>query len=230
MTSCEGCGAAINANDKECPYCGHSVLQRVEAQKSALENQEGIYGVVKDEEGFSRVHFGDGQIGSRPSSSGAHASGQYRRGAGSQGNVHSRHLEEKLNRVDRHLESVTNLSKQDGSKDLGVSILESMSAIGDLLSFYQDSISHEAYLSSSDRERLSQKEKMIRPKLKSMVIFCERVNSKTQKKMGLSDSDIRKIKMTATQALQRTESGKCSGCGAVNRFGSTRCQNCGARL
>lgn len=230
MTICEGCGAAIDADDKECPYCGHSILQRVEAQKSALENQEGVYSIEKDEEGNSRIHFGDGQIGSRPSSSGADTSGQYRRGAGSQGNVHSRRLEEKLNRVDRHLENVTDLSKQDESKDLGVALIESMSAIGDLLSFYQDIIFQEASLDSSDRKRLSRKEREMKPKLKSIVTFCDRIDSKTQKKMGLSDSDIRRIKMTATQALQRTESGKCSGCGAVNRLGSTQCQNCGARL
>jgi len=104
-----------------------------------------------------------------------------------------------------------------------------MSAIGDLLSFYQSKVSQEAYL-GSNRERLSQKEEKIRPKLKSIVTFCDRVDSKTQKKMGLSDSDIRKVKTTTTKTLQMIESRVCSGCGTVNRPGTTQCQNCGAHL
>ncbi len=145
------------------------------------------------------------------------------------GSVHSIHLEEKIDRVDRHAERASNLSKQDGSNDMGITLLESMSAIGDLLSFYQSKFSQEAYLGSSS-ERLSQKEENIRPKLKSIVTFCDRIDSKTQKKMGLSDSDIRKVKTTATITLQMIEARMCSGCGAVNRPGTTQCQNCGARL
>ncbi len=230
MTNCEGCGANIDANDKECPYCGHSVIQRTEAQTSTLENQGRIYGTTRDEDGNTHIHFGDGQTGRRPSSSsGDHVTSQYRRGAGSQGSVHSKHLEEKLDYVNRQIERVPDLSEQDGSKDKGITLIESMSAIGDLLSFYQSNVSHEAYLGSS-RERLSQKEEKIRPKLKSIVTFCDRVDSKTQKKMALSDSDIRKVKTTATKTLQMIESRMCSGCGAVNRPGTTQCQNCGARL
>ncbi len=145
------------------------------------------------------------------------------------GSVHSIHLEEKIDRVDRQIERTPDLSKQDGSNDMGITLLESMSAIGDLLSFYQSKVSQEAYLGSS-RERLSQKEENIRPKLKSIVTFCDRIDSKTQKKMGLSDSDIRKVKTTATITLQMIESRMCSGCGAVNRPGTTQCQNCGAHL
>lgn len=226
MISCKGCGANIDANDKECPYCGHSVIQHTEAQKSSLENQGRIYGTTRDDEGNTNIHFGDGITGRRPSS-GGHTSAQYRRGAGSE--THSKNLEDKLDKVDRQIQKVPDLSNQDGSKDLGITLIESMSALGDLLSFYQSSVAHEAYLSTS-RERLSQKEEKIRPKLKSMVTFCESVDSKTQKKMGLSDSDIRKIKMTATKALQMTESGKCSRCGTVNRLRATQCQNCGAHL
>lgn len=230
MTSCKGCGANIDANDKECPYCGHSVIQHTEAQKSTLDNQEGSYGITRDDEGNTRIRFGDGITGRRPSSSRDHITSQYRQGAGSQGSVSSKHLEEKLDEVDRQIQKVPDLSNQEGSKDLGITLIESMSAIGDLLSFYQSNVSQEAYLSSSNRDRLSQKEEKIRPKLKSIATFCERVNSKTQKKMGLSDSDIRKIKTTAIKALQMTESGKCPRCGAANRSGATQCQNCGAHL
>lgn len=229
MTSCKGCGANIDANDKECPYCGHSVVQRTEAQTSTLENQGRIYGTTMDEDGNTHIQFGDGQTGSRLPSGRDNVASQYRQGAGSQGSVHSMHLEEKIDRVDRQIERTPDLSKQDGSKDMGITLLESMSAIGDLLSFYQSKVSNEAYLGSS-RERLSQKEEKITPKLKSIVTFCDRVDSKTQKKMGLSDSDIRKVKTTATKTLQMIESRMCSGCGAVNRPGTTQCQNCGARL
>jgi len=227
MTSCEGCGANIDANDKECPYCGHSVIQRTEAQTSTLEGR--IYGTTRDEDGNTHIQFGDGQTGSRLPSGKDNVASKYRQGAGSQGSVHSINLEEKLDNVNRQIERVPDVSEQDGSKDMGITLLESMSAIGDLLSFYQSKVSQEAYLDSS-RERLSQKEEKITPKLKSIVTFCDRVDSKTQKKMGLSDSDIRKVKTTATKTLQMIESRMCSGCGAVNRPGTTQCQNCGARL
>ncbi len=226
MTSCKGCGANIDANDKECPYCGHSVIQRTEAQTSTLENQGRIYGTTRDENGNTHIQFGDGQTGSRLPSSRDNVVSQYRQGAGSGAGNLSGNLEDQ---VDRQIQKVPDLSKQDGSKDTGIALVESMSAVGDLLSSYQSSISHEAYLGSS-RERRSQKEEKIRPKLKSIVTFCDRVDSKTQKKMGLSDSDVRKIKTTATKALQMFESRLCSGCGAVNGPRTTQCQNCGAPL
>lgn len=85
MTSCEGCGANIDANDKECPYCGHSVIQRTEAQTSTLENQGRIYGTTRDEDGNTHIQFGDGQTGSRLPSSRDNVASKYRQGAGSQG-------------------------------------------------------------------------------------------------------------------------------------------------
>ncbi len=224
MTSCKGCGANIDANDKECPYCGHSVIHRTEAQTSTLENQGKIYGTNRDEDGNTHIQFGDGQTGSRLSSGRDNVASQYRQGAGSSGNLHKQ-LEVKLDQIER----IPDPLKHKESKDLGVTLMESLSALGDLISDYQDSVSQEAYL-NVDRERLSKKEEKIRPKLKSIVTFCDRVDSKTQKKMGLSDSDVRKIKTTATKALQMFESRLCSGCGAVNRPGTTQCQNCGALL
>jgi len=229
MPNCESCGAGIDSSDKECPYCGASVIQRIAVHQKELEKPERTYTTERDADGNTSIHFGDGKTGSRlPSGSGG--SSHYRAGGGSQGNVSSKSLEKKLDQVDRHIEKVAVLSKQQGSKDTGIALVESVSAIGDLLSNYQSNVSREAHLSSDDRERLSKKEERIRPKLESVVTFCERVDSKTQKKMGLTDSDIRKIKTTATKALQMTVSGKCSGCGAVNRPGSRRCQNCGAHL
>jgi hypothetical protein len=111
-------------------------------------------------------------------------------------------------------------------------LLDAFTEISDMLSFYQDSVSQEAHLSTSDRDRLTKKEEKIRPKLMSMVVFCDRVDSKTKRKMGLSDSDVHKIRTTATRVLQITESrsGRCAGCGAMNRPGSRNCQNCGAPL
>jgi len=170
MTSCEGCGANIDANDKECPYCGHSVIQRTDIQKSTLENQKS-YGTTRDEDGNTHIQFGDGQTGSRLSSGRDNIASQYRHGAGSGVGNLSGNLEDQ---VDRQIQKVPDLSKQDGSKDTGFTLVESMSAVGDLLSSYQSSISHEAYLGSS-RERRSQKKEKIRPKLKSIVTFCDRV-------------------------------------------------------
>ena len=232
MPNCESCGAGIDANDRECPYCGASVTQKTTIHQMELERPEKVYTTARDADGNTQIRFGDGQTGSRlPSGSGG-VSSAYRQGAGSQGNLSTGQLEEKLDRVSRQLEKVPDPSKHKGSKDEGVALLDSISTLGDILSFYQSSVSREAHLSTDDQDRLSKKEERIRPKLKSMVTFCEKVDSKTQKKMGLSDSDIHKIRTTATRALQMTESrtGKCSRCGTMNRSGTTQCQKCGAPL
>jgi len=230
MPNCESCGAGISASDKECPYCGASVMQTTAVLESELERPEKVYSTARDADGNTHIRFGDGQTGSRPPSGSDSISVTYRHGAGSQGNVPSGSLEEKLDQVTRILDRIPDPSKHKGLEDEGVVLLESISKIDDMLSLYQSSVSREAYLSSNDRERLSKKEDLIRPKLESMVTFCGKVDSKTQKKMGLTDSDIRKIKTTATKALQMTVSGKCSTCGAAIRSGTTRCQNCGAHL
>jgi hypothetical protein len=186
----------------------------------------------RDTEGSSHIHFGDGQIGHRPGSGSTGISASYRQGVGSQGNVPSKVLEEKLDRVARKLDRFPDSSKRKISKDEGIALVDSVSALSDMLSFYQSSVSNEAHLSTDDRSRISVKEEKIKPKLRSMIDFCDNVDSKTKKKMGLSDSDIRKIRTTATRALQIAElkSGKCSNCGTVNKPGSMHCKNCGAPL
>jgi hypothetical protein len=226
MVSCEGCGGEINAGVNECPYCGRSVMQHVEYLKRTSESHESAYGTSTDEEGLTHIRFGDGQTGSRPQSGSSSISSQYNQGFGSQGNVRTQQLEEKLDKIER----MPDPSKHKKSKDLGVTLVESMAAMGDLLSIYQDSIAEEANLSTSDRERLSKKEERARPKLEAIVAFCERADSKTKKKIGLSDKEIRKIQTTATRALQVTSAGKCVRCGSANRPGSKKCQNCGSPL
>ena len=226
MVNCKGCGAGISVSDKECPYCGHSVIQRAQA----LENQESTYRVQRDGDGSTSISFGDGQTGSRLSSGKRNVSSQYRHGAGSGSGNLSKRIEKTLDRLHQQIRRVPDPSKQKGSKDLGVVLVESMGTIGDLLSLYQGAVAHEAHLSTKDRKRISKKEDRVRPKLKSLVVFCEMVNSKTQKKMALSDSDIRKIRAAAVEALQAIESGKCPKCDTMNRAGTTRCQRCGAPL
>ena len=232
MPNCESCGAGIDAGVTDCPYCGASVTQTTVVHKSELERPEKVYTTTTDADGSTHIRFGDGQTGSRPPSGSGSVSSTYRQGAGSQGSVPAGQLVEKLDQVDRRLDRIPDPSKHKGSKDVGVAMVESMAALGDLVSVYQSSVSHEAHLSTDDRDRVSKREERIRPKLKSMVAFCEKVDSKTQKKMGLSDSDVHKIRITATRALQMTKarSGKCAGCGTMNRPGSRNCQNCGAPL
>jgi len=62
-------------------------------------------------------------------------------------------LRKKLDRIER----IPDPTKHKESKDLGVLLLKSMSAIRDLASFYQISMSQEGHLSTSERERLSMK-------------------------------------------------------------------------
>jgi hypothetical protein len=231
MPNCESCGAGIDASDSDCPYCGASVRKHTIAKTSNIERPDKVYTTARDEEGMTYVRFGDGLAGQRPSSGSEGMSASYRQGAGSQGNVPSHVLEEKLDRVTQKLDRIPDPSKQKGSKDTGIVLVETFAEIGDMMSDYQDSISQEAHLNADDSDRLSKKAEKIRPKLKAMVAFCDKVDSKTKKRMGLSDSDIHKIRTTATRTLQITESsGKCQGCGTTNRPGSKHCQNCGAPL
>ena len=225
MVNCKGCGASISVSDKECPYCGHSVIQRAQT----LKNQESTYSIQRDGDS-SVVRFGDGQTGRRLSSGKRNVSSQYRQGAGSESGNLSPRIEKTLDQLYQQIKRVPHPTKQKGSKDLGIVLVESMGTIGDLLSLYQTAVAREAHLSTKDRKRISKKEDRVRPKLKSLAVFCERVNSKTQKKMGLSDSDIRKIRAAAVKSLQAIESGKCPKCDTMNRPGTTRCQRCGAPL
>lgn len=240
MTSCEGCGASIDANDNECPYCGHSVRKRVDIRQvdrthdSARERVElrkgdRTYDIDRRADGTSSVRFGDGKSGSRLPSGKDNVSSQYRRGAGSSGNISGK-LVEKLNQLDRQIERGPDLSRQQGSEDTGVALLDYMSTMGDLLSLYQDAVSRESHLDTNDHDRLSTQEEMIRPKLTTIVAFCEKVKSETRKKMDLSGGDIRKIKKIATKTLRMTEYRMCPRCGAMSKPGSRRCRKCKASL
>ena len=225
MVNCDGCGAGISVSDKECPYCGHSVIQRAQT----LKNQEGTYSIQRDGDS-TVVSFGDGQTGRRLPSGKGNVSSQYRHGAGSESGNLSKRIEKTLDKLYQQIKRVPHPTKQRGSKDVGIILLESIATIGDLQSLYQSAATREANLSTNDRERISKKEKRVRPKLESLVVFCERVNSKTIKKLGLSGSDIRNIKNTAVKALQLIESGKCFKCGTMNRSGAKQCKKCGAPL
>ena len=225
MTSCGGCGAEISSNDRVCPYCGRSIIRRIEAQK---DTQDKAYEIRRDGDNL-RVHFGDGISGRRPHSGKDSVSSQYRHGGGSEGSL-SKLIVEKLDRLDRQIERGPDLSRQQGSKDMGVALIEYMATMADLLSLYQNAVAREAYLDASDRERLSMKEEKIGPKLRTIMTFCDKVNSETRKRMGLSGSDIRKIKKTAAKTLRMTQYRMCSRCGAMSKPGSKRCRKCKASL
>ena len=141
-------------------------------------------------------------------------------------------MEEKLDNAAQYLDRIPDASKHKGTRDEGVIMIESLSALGDLLSVYQNKVSDEARLSTEDHDRITKKEERIRRKLEGMVRFCDMVDSKTKKKMGLSESDIHRIRTTARRILQfsGSKTGKCSKCGTQNRLGSQRCAKCGAPL
>jgi len=216
MPNCDSCGAGIDSSDTECPYCGASIRQKTTAQIDAIGSSDSAYEARMDDEGKLHIRFGDGQTGARPES--GDISSQYRHGAGTQGNVAASYVEEKLDTAAQYLDRIPDSNRHKGTRDEGVMMVESLSALGDLLSVYQS--------------RISKKEERIRHKLESMVRFCDMVDSKTKKKMGLSESDIHRIKTTARRILQvsGTRAGMCSKCGTQNKPGSYRCTRCGAPL
>jgi hypothetical protein len=230
LVSCNSCGGEIDSGETECPYCGASIIQKATAHIGSIGTTDETYGSQIDDEGHTFIRFGDGETGARLST--GDVSTHYRQGAGTQGNDQAQQVEEKLDRAAKHLDRIPDPSKHKGSKDLGLALIESMSSLGNLLSVYQSTASSEAHLSTEDHDRISTKEKRIRPKLEGMIKFCDTVDSKKMKRMGLSDGDIHRIRTTATRALQMSESrtGKCTKCGTRNRPGSGHCQNCGASI
>lgn len=230
MPNCDSCGAGIDPGDTECPYCGASILQKTTAQTSTMGSSDSTFGTRMDDDGSTHIHFGDGKTGARPQS--GDISSQYRQGAGTQGNGAAIIVEEKLDNAAQYLDRIPDSNKHKGTRDEGVIMIESLSALGDLLSVYQSKVSSEAYLSTEDQDRISKKEERVRHKLESIVRFCDMADSKTKRNMGLSESDIHRIRTTARRILQVSESrtSKCSKCGTQNRQGSQRCAKCGAPL
>ncbi len=239
MVSCEDCGANIDANDNACPYCGHSVRQKAEThtgertfvrgdKPKPVARTDRTYEVTRKEDGSTAIQFGEGITGKRPSS-GAGIASRYRSGGGSSGNL-SGILVEKLDQLYHQIEKGPDLSRHQGSKDVGVALMDYFAAMGDLLSLYQNATTREALLDTDDHSRLSMSEERIMPQLKTIVTFCDKVKSDTRKMIGLSGGDIKKIKKVAIKTLQMTEYKMCSRCGAMSKPGSKRCRKCKASL
>ena len=239
MVSCEGCGAGISEDDGACPYCGHATKKRVDVrvgtgprevsrERADIRKGDRTYRVETGADGHTSVQFGDGQSGRRLSSGRDNVSSQYRTGAGSTGNIASG-IERNLEKLHSQIRKIPK-PKRKGSSDVGVLLLETLATVSNLLSFYQDAIAHEAQLDTAGRKSISKREKRVKPKLKDLVRFCERVEPRTMGQMGISVSDIQKIKTAAIKLLRMTESALCSKCGAMNRPESSRCLKCGRSL
>ncbi len=222
MVSCDSCGGNVDANVTVCPYCGSSIRRQVDASEG-----DRTFAVRQDSEGRSRISFGDGISGRTPTS-GASIRSEYRAGGGSAGNI-AAGLVMKMDELYHQIRKVPD-PKKGGSKDAGVILLEAFATMSDILSFYQDGISNEAHLDTDDRKRLSNKGKRVEPKLKDLVRFCEKAIPRALGQLGLTDSDIRKIKTAAISTLRMVESVVCSKCGTMNRPENKRCQRCGKSL
>ncbi len=223
MASCDSCGGNIDANETVCPYCGSSIRKQAEVSTG-----DRIYRTRQDADGMTQVSFGDGKTGSRPSSGKRNVRTQYRAGGGSAGNI-SGAIVTKLDELHQQIKRVPD-PKRGGSKDAGIILVEALATMGDILSFYQDGIVNEAHLDTDDRKRLSKKENRVAPKLKDLVRFCEKANPRALGQLGISDSDVRKIKTAAIKTLRMAENAVCSKCGSMNRPENKRCQRCGKSL
>ena len=222
MTSCNSCGGSVDANETVCPYCSASLGKRVDMKPG-----DNSYRVTQDADGLSHVSFGDGVHGRKPSSGGGIQAG-YRSGGGAAGNIASV-LTLKLEALYHQIRKVPD-PKKGGAKDAGGILIEALANMNDILSFYQEGISNEAYLETSERKSLSKTEKRAVPKLRELVRFCDKVNSRALGQLGLSDSDIQRIRTAAINTLRMAEHTVCSKCGAMNRPDNKRCHKCGRSL
>jgi ribosomal protein L32 len=222
MTSCDSCGGKVDANETVCPYCGSSIRKRVGADIG-----EKTYLLRQDADGLTHVRFGDGVQGRKPSTGTGIRAG-YRSGGGSAGNV-ATGLVMKFEELYHQVRKVPD-PKKGGSKDMGIVLVEALANMGDILSFYQDGIANEAQLDTDDRKRLSKMEKRVTPKLKDLIRFCEKASPRALGQLGVSNSDIGKIKTAAIRILKMTETSVCSKCGTMNRPENRRCKRCGKSL
>lgn len=83
MVECERCGVLVKPGERECPYCGHSYIDRATAPKP--ETRDSREFSVDRERGT--IHFGDGKIGKRPTSGKDKVAASYRYGGGARGSL-----------------------------------------------------------------------------------------------------------------------------------------------
>ncbi|MBY8998159.1 MAG: hypothetical protein KGD60_10530, partial [Candidatus Thorarchaeota archaeon] len=83
MPECEACGASVKAGVRECPFCGHSFVKHTAIAKPGTKDTSKF--TVEREAGV--VHFGDGEIGTRPPIGKDNVSTSYRYGGGSKGSL-----------------------------------------------------------------------------------------------------------------------------------------------
>ncbi|MFW9978283.1 MAG: hypothetical protein ACFFEJ_09405 [Candidatus Thorarchaeota archaeon] len=188
------------------------------------------YGVQRDDDGSSRIRFGDGVTGRRLPSGADQTSSTYRRGGGSEtGNV-AKQVVKELASLDKQISRIPLASRNPESKDMGEMLVEMFSTLNNIQSFYQELVQQEAYLNTDERERISKGEERVKPKLRALVAYCDRIDSKAKKRLGLSDKIILNIRGSATKLMQDFISGKCRKCGYLNAVGTARCKKCGTSL
>lgn len=83
MLKCESCQASVNAGERECPYCGHSFIERATVPKPETRDAR-VFSVDKER---GTIYFGDGVSGARPPTGKDNVSASYRHGGGSSGNL-----------------------------------------------------------------------------------------------------------------------------------------------
>ncbi|NHJ12726.1 MAG: zinc ribbon domain-containing protein [Candidatus Thorarchaeota archaeon] len=231
MGSCKACGAKIGGKDRSCPKCGTQATSPDEGKTIRIENLQDGYVVERTKDDATYLRFGDGKAGVRLPFCGSVGT-TYRFGMTASPNMYAKHIEQHWEHLDHHLDMVPITSSRHASKGLGQILLESMSTIGNLLSCYQDVETDGAQFNTEEQQRISGLESKIQSKLRTLVAFCDTTDEKAQSELGLTESDVRRLRSSALAVLgiiAGVES-KCPGCGTEISSTSVRCSNCGAVL
>jgi uncharacterized membrane protein YvbJ len=86
MPECDSCGGNVEPGERECPYCGASMIKHTAIQKPRTKDTS-AYTLEREPDGRTSIDFGDGVTGARPQSSSDNLSATYREGGGSKGGI-----------------------------------------------------------------------------------------------------------------------------------------------
>jgi predicted RNA-binding Zn-ribbon protein involved in translation (DUF1610 family) len=86
MPECDSCGGTVESGERECPYCGASMIRHVAVQKPGTKDTS-VYTLRREPDGRTSIDFGDGVTGARPPSGSDNLEATYRAGGESKGSI-----------------------------------------------------------------------------------------------------------------------------------------------
>ena len=85
MPECKSCGGNVERGERECPFCGASLIKHVATPRPGTKDPSAY--TIEREVDRTEVHFGDGEIGERLPTGADNVAATYSAGGGAIGNL-----------------------------------------------------------------------------------------------------------------------------------------------